>query len=62
MALSGRERRKHARPRRKVGEVSRHAQQRVSERVREIMSRRDDAERRDSPSDQELPRRDKSGS
>ena len=46
MAFPGKERRKHPRPKRKVGEVSRHAQQRVRERVREIMSRRDDAARR----------------
>ena len=62
MPFSGRERRKRARPERKVGEISRHAQQRVRERVREIMSRRDDAGRRESLSDQALRRRDGKGS
>jgi hypothetical protein len=56
------ERRKHPRPKRKVGEVSHQAQQRVRERVKEIMSRRDDAERRKSRSDQAFPRRRKGGS
>ena len=51
MAFSGPERRKHARSRQPVGTVSRYAQQRVDERVIEIMSRRDAAERRDSRSD-----------
>jgi hypothetical protein len=46
MAFPGKERRKHARPKRKVGDVSRHAQERVRERVREILARRDDPERR----------------
>ncbi len=54
---SGQERRKHARREQPVGYVSRYAQQRVDERVIEIMSRRDAAERRDSPSDQALPAR-----
>jgi len=62
MAFPGNERRKHPRPKLKVGEVSRQAQERVRERVREIMSRRDDAERRESRSDQAFPRRRKSGS
>jgi hypothetical protein len=57
MAFSGRERRKHPRSNRKVGNVSRYAQQRVDERVREIMTRRDAAERRDSRSPQALLRR-----
>ena len=62
MAFPGNERRKHPRPKPKVGEVSRQAQERVRERVREIMSRRDDAERRESRSDQAFPRRRKGGS
>ena len=52
---SGQERRKRARFGRRVGEVSRYAQQRVDKRVKEIMARRDAAERSDSPSDQALP-------
>jgi hypothetical protein len=40
-----------------VGNVSRYAQQRVDQRVVEIMSRRDAAVRRDSSSDQALPAR-----
>jgi len=52
---SGQERRKHARSEQPVGYVSRYAQQRVDKRVIEIMSRRDAAERRDSPSDRALP-------
>jgi hypothetical protein len=48
---SGQERRKHARSQQPVGYVSRHAQQRVQERVMEIMSRRDAAVRENSPSD-----------
>ena len=51
------ERRKHARSEQTGGNVSRYAQQRVDKRVIEIMSRRDAAERRDSPSDQALPAR-----
>ena len=54
---SGQERRKHARSAQTAGYVSRYAQQRVDKRVIEIMSRRDAAERRDSPSDQALPAR-----
>ena len=54
---SGHERRKHARSARTAGNVSRHAQQRVDKRVMEIMSRRDAAVRRDSPSAQALPAR-----
>ena len=50
MAFSGPERRKHARSKQPLGTVSRYAQQRVDERVMEIMSRRDAAERRDSRS------------
>jgi hypothetical protein len=43
------ERRKHARSEHPAGSVSRHAQQRVDERVRDVMARRDAtaAERRD---------------
>jgi hypothetical protein len=54
---SGHERRKQARPGRTGGYVSRYAQQRVDERVIEIMSRRDATVDRDSPSDQALPAR-----
>ena len=47
------ERRKHARSKRPAGSVSRHAQQRVDERVRDVMARRDAAaQRRDSDADQ----------
>jgi hypothetical protein len=53
---SGQELRKHARSERAVGYVSRRAQQRVDRRVMEIMSRRDAAVRRDSPSGQALQR------
>lgn len=44
------ERRKHARAKHPAGSVSRHAQQRVDERVRDVMARRDAAaaQRRDS--------------
>lgn len=51
------ERRKHARSNHGAGNVSRHAQQRVDERVMEVMARRDAArrERRDSHSDQPFP-------
>jgi hypothetical protein len=55
--ISGHERRKPARSEQTVGYVSRCAQQRVDMRVIEIMSRRDAAERRNSPSDQALPAR-----
>ena len=34
------ERRKHVRPKHPAGSVSRHAQQRVDERVRDVMARR----------------------
>ena len=44
------ERRKHARSKHPAGSVSRHAQQQVDERVRDVMARRDAAaaQRRDS--------------
>jgi hypothetical protein len=47
------ERRKHARSRHPAGSVSREAQQRVNERVRDVMARGDaaPAQRRDSHSD-----------
>jgi len=53
------ERRKHGRSKHPAGSVSRQAQQRVNERVREIMARRDAAaaQRRDSHSDQPFPAR-----
>jgi hypothetical protein len=53
------ERRKHARTKHPAGSVSRHAQQRVDERVRDVMARRDAAaaQRRDSHSDQPFPAR-----
>lgn len=53
------ERRKHARSRHPAGSVSRYAQQRVNERVRDVMARRDAAaaQRRDSHSDQPYPAR-----
>jgi hypothetical protein len=49
-----RERRKHARSKHLPGRVSRHAQQRVDDRVRDVMARRDAAaaRRRDSHSGQ----------
>jgi hypothetical protein len=48
------ERRKHARSKHPAGSVSRHAQQRVDERVRHVMARRDAAaaQRPDSHADQ----------
>ena len=46
------ERRKHARSKDPAGRVSRHAQRRVDARVRDVMARRDAAQRRDSHSDQ----------
>jgi hypothetical protein len=50
------ERRKHARSKHPAGSVSRDAQQRVDERVRDVMARRDAAaQRRDSHSDQPFP-------
>ncbi len=52
MALR-KERRKRARFER-AGNVSRFAQQRVDERVKEIMSNRGTAERRDTPSERAL--------
>ena len=60
MAFSGPERRKLPRSKqtgKTVGSVSHYAQQRVDGRVREIMSRRDAAARRDSHSPQALVRR-----
>jgi hypothetical protein len=55
------ERRKHARSKHPAGSVSRHAQQRVDERVMDVMARRDAAaaaaERRDSHADQPFPAR-----
>ena len=56
MAFSGHDRRKHPRPERTGGNVSRYAQPRVDMRVMAIMSRRDDAARRDSHSHQPLMR------
>jgi hypothetical protein len=49
----------HARSKHPMGSVSRHAQQRVDERVMDIMARRDAAvaQRRDSHSDQPFPAR-----
>ena len=56
--VSVRERRKHARSKPPAGSVSRHAQQRVDERVRDVMARRDAAnQRRDSHADQPVPAR-----
>jgi hypothetical protein len=54
---SGGERSKYVRSEQTVGYVSRFAQRRVDERVMEIMSRRDAAQRRDSSLDQALPAR-----
>jgi hypothetical protein len=52
------ERRKLARSKGPAGSVSRHAQQRVDERVRDVMARRDAAaQRRDSHADQPVPAR-----
>ena len=53
------ERRMHARSKLPMGSVSRHAQQRVDERVMDIMARRDaaTAQRRDSHSDRPFPAR-----
>ena len=52
------ERRKHARSKHPAGSVSRHAQQRVDERVRDVMARRDAAaaQRRDSTQISPSPR------
>ena len=55
--VTGQERRKHARSQQPVGTVSRFAQRRVDKRVMEIMSRRDAAVRRDSPSGEAVPAR-----
>ena len=57
--VSDMERRKRARSKHPAGSVSRHAQRRVDERVREIMARRDAAaaQRRDSHSGQPFPAR-----
>jgi hypothetical protein len=53
------ERRKHARSGDPAGRVSRHAQRRVDDRVRDVMARRDAAaaHRRDSDADQPFPAR-----
>ena len=53
------ERRMHARSKHPAGSVPRHAQQRVDERVMDIMARRDAAaaQRRDSHSDRPFPAR-----
>jgi hypothetical protein len=53
------ERRKHARSRHPAGSVSRYAQQRVNQRVRDVMARRDAAaaQRRDAHSAQPYPAR-----
>jgi hypothetical protein len=50
------ERRKHARSKHPAGSVSRQAQQRVDERVKDVMARCDaaTAQRRDSHADQPL--------
>ena len=52
------ERRKLARSKDPAGSVSRHAQQRVDERVRDVMARRDAAaaQRRDAHPGQPFPR------
>jgi hypothetical protein len=52
------ERRKHARSKDSGGRVSRHAQRRVDERVRDVMARRDAAaaQRRDSHTGSSSPR------
>ena len=46
------DRRKRARSKHPAGSVSRYAQQRVDERVRDVMARRDAVQRRESHSDQ----------
>jgi hypothetical protein len=53
------ERRMHARSKHQAGSVSRHAQQRVDERVMDILARHDAAaaQRRDSHSDRPFPAR-----
>jgi hypothetical protein len=57
--VSGMDRRKRARAQHPAGSVPRQAQQRVDERVMDIMARRDGAvaQRRDSHSDQPFPAR-----
>src|SRR3954451_7089433 len=55
------ESRTHARSEQRPGTVSRFAQQRVDERVREIMSRRRAAVPRDAPPEQAAPTRRASG-
>jgi hypothetical protein len=57
--VSDMERRKQARSKHPAGSVSRHAQQRVDDRVMDIMARREAAaaQRRDSHSDQAFPAR-----
>jgi hypothetical protein len=56
--VSDMDRRKRARSKHPPGSVSRQAQQRVDERVMDIMARRDAAaQRRDSHSDQPFPAR-----
>jgi hypothetical protein len=57
--VSDMDRRKRARSKHPPGGVSRHAQQRVDERVMDIMARHDAAaaQRRDSHSDQPFPAR-----
>jgi len=57
--VSVRERRKHARSKHPAGSVSRHAQQRVDARVRDVMARRDAAaaQRRVSHADKPSPAR-----
>ena len=49
------ERRMHSRSKHPAGSVPRHAQERVDERVMDIMARRDAAQRRDSHSDRPFP-------
>ena len=53
--VSVRERRKHARSKHPKGSVSRHAQQRVDERVRDVMARRDAAATSDATHTQVSP-------
>jgi hypothetical protein len=50
------ERRKHARSKQPAGRVSHYAQQRVDQRVMDVMARHD-AQRREGPSDQVMPAR-----
>jgi hypothetical protein len=51
------DRRKRSRSTHPAGSVSRYAQQRVDERVRDVMARRDAAQRRESHSDRPFPAR-----